>query len=91
MEINRETYKPNSHKYKAEQQKLEAEKKKIEKVVSGTAKVQKKTKAHKFADVFLSEDASSVKTYLLMDVIVPTVKNLIFDTIRNGAEVLIFG
>lgn len=88
-----ENYKPNSHKYKAEQKEKAdtEEKKKIEKVVTGGVKVRKKSPARKFTDIFVSDDVSNVKSYILMDVVVPTVKKLIFDTIRDGAEMLIYG
>ena len=56
-------YTPNSHKYKAEQ-KQTAEEKKIEKVVSGTVKTKKKSEIKKLTDVFVSEDASNVKSYI---------------------------
>ena len=50
-------YKPNSHKSKEEQKNSGAEKKEIKKVVQGTAKIKKKGKASKFAELFLAEDA----------------------------------
>ena len=66
--------KPNSNKYKQEQLKKE-ERPKINKVVRGTVK-RSKNSGSKLADVFISEDVSNVKNYILMDVIVPAVKKL---------------
>lgn len=74
-----EKYQANSHKAKAEKQ--AAEKKKVQKVVKGKVKVKKKGELNKFADMFISEDAVNVKSYILMDVIVPLVKKGISDTV----------
>ena len=43
-----------------------------------------------FADVFISEDASSVKSYILEDVLIPGVKKLTVNAIKVAAE-MIFG
>ena len=81
--------KPNSNKYKQEQLKKE-ERPKINKVVSGTVK-RSKNSGSKLADVFISEDVSNVKNYILMDVIVPAVKKAISDVITNGIDMLLYG
>lgn len=86
-----ENYKPNSHKYKSEQQATGGERKKLEKVISGTAKAKKKSKAHKLTDVFISEDASSVKTYIFADVLVPALKKLVSDIVKDGIEMILYG
>ena len=62
-------YKPNSHKYKESQRTQTTEKKKVEKVVSG--KVHKKKK-NRFVDLFISEDAANVKSYVFMDFLYPS-------------------
>lgn len=83
-------FKPNSHRYREEQKEL-AEKKKVEKVVSGPVKTKKKNELRKFTDVFISEDANNVKSYVVMDVIVPAVKKLISDIITDGIDMLLYG
>ena len=82
-------YKPNSHKAKAEENSL-AEKK-VEKVISGTAKVRKKTGARKVADVFISEDAANVKSYIVMDVIVPAIKDVLSNVVKDSIDMILFG
>ena len=82
-------YQPNSHKAKAEQTALEGQKK-VEKVIKGTAKV-KKNEFRKFADVFISEDVKKVKSYVLMDVLVPTIKKAIVDIVSDGVSMIFFG
>ena len=59
-------YKPNSHKSKEEQRSQEDQTRKIEKVVKGPVKVKKKGELSKLADVFISEDAKNVKSYVIL-------------------------
>lgn len=87
METN---YKPNSHKSKESKQ-ADGEAKKLEKVISGNAIVKKKSGVHKLADVFISEDASSVKSYVWSDVFVPTIKKLFCDIIKDSADIIFGG
>lgn len=83
-----EEYASNSHKSRAEAAKQEH---KVEKVVSGTVKTKKKTGLNKMANVFISEDAGNVKSYILMDVLVPAVKKAISDIVTNGIEMMLYG
>lgn len=80
-------YKPNSHRFK-EEVKSNEERKKVEKVVKGTVKTRKKSK---LADAFVSEDASNVKSYVVMDVVVPALKKLIADVVVNGIDMILYG
>ena len=82
--------KPNSNKYKQEQAELAAERPKVNKVVTGNVK-RSKNGGSKLADVFISEDVSNVKNYILMDVIVPAIKKAISDVITNGIDMLLYG
>lgn len=83
-------YKPNSHKYKKEQDNEKKEEKRVEKVIKGTAKV-KKNEIRKITDVFISEDVKNVKSYVLMDVLVPTIKKAIVDIVTDGINMIFFG
>ena len=65
--------------------------KKIERVVRGTAKVKKKSEASKLADVFIAEDASHVKEYIFMDVLVPAIKKAVSDIVTNGIDMILYG
>lgn len=84
-------YEPNSHAYKKQQAEKEQERKKNEKVISGTAKVKKKSELRKFAGNFISEDASSVKSYLLGDIVIPWVKDLVVDVVTDGINLIVHG
>lgn len=87
-----EEYRPNSHKSKETQKEGTAPPdKKVEKVISGSAKPKKKGEMQKFADVFISEDVGNVKSYILMDVLVPAIKKAISDIVTNGIDMILYG
>ena len=85
-----EEYKPNSHKYK-EDQNRSAPEKKVEKVITGTVKSKKKSEIRKFTDVFISEDINNVKSYILLDVLIPAIKKAISDIVTNGIDMILYG
>lgn len=55
------------------------EEKSLEKVVTGEVKVKKRSKGRKFIDLFINEDGTDIKEYLLLEVFVPAVKDTILD------------
>lgn len=58
----------------------------VEKVIEGTATVRKKTLGRKFSEVFFGgDDARSVWSYVMFDVMVPAAKDMIVDA---GSEAL---
>lgn len=83
-------YTPNSHRSKETQKPVPAEKK-IQKVVSGQVKTKKKSEFNKLADIFLPEDVSDVKSYILMDVLIPAAKKLIDDVVTGGIHMWLYG
>ena len=83
-------YPPNSHKYKEEQKSTASEEKRVQKVVKTPVKT-KKNEVRKFADIFISEDVSSVKSYIFMDVLVPAIKKAIYDIVTNGIDMFLYG
>ena len=85
-----EEYKSNSHVSKMENS-SNMEKKKIEKVVSGTVKTKKKSEMHKLKDIFVSEDAGNIKSYIINDVLIPTIKQTISDIVKNAIDMTLFG
>lgn len=85
-----EEYKPNSNKYK--NQNSDKPEKRVEKpVVSGKVKTKKKSEVRKFADVFVSEDVSTVTNYLLTDVLIPSAKSALSDLVKTGIDMLLYG
>lgn len=87
-----EEYRPNSNKYKLEQQENQepAEKEK-KKPIEGEASVQKKSAPRKLLDALLSEDVESVRRYLLNDLLIPTIKQTLYEMISNGSRMMILG
>ena len=85
-----EEYKPNSHKFREKQNETLTDKK-IEKVVRGKVKTKPKSGMSKITDIFISEDASNVKSYIMMDVLVPAVKKAISDIVRDGIDMILYG
>lgn len=86
-----EEYKSNSHKFKESQSQSLIEKKKVEKVVHGKVRTKPKSGISKISEVFISEDAANVKSYIVMDVLVPAVKKAISDIVRDGIDMILYG
>lgn len=87
------TYLPNSNKSKmeaAEAKEQKPEERRVTKVVNSKPKT-KENKTRKFADLFISEDASNVKSYIFMDVLVPAVKKAISDIVTDGIDMILYG
>ena len=86
-----EEYPSNSNKVKEAKRQQALTEKKVEKVITGTAKTRKKSEIRKFTDVFISEDVNNVKSYILMDVLVPAIKKAISDIVTNGVDMILYG
>lgn len=79
-----EDYASNSHKSKSQQlDDSPQQEKRIEKIVSGAVTAKKKTKLNKLTSLFIPEDVNDVKAYVMEDVIVPAIKDIILDTIQT--------
>lgn len=85
-----EDYKPNSNKYKKEAEAAKVDKN-LKPVVNASAKVKQKSEGRKLLDVFVSEDVSNVKSYILMDVLVPAIKKAIDDIVSDGIHMILYG
>lgn len=79
----------NSHKGR-DAKKQNPEGKRAEKVVKGKVKT-KKNEMRKLTDVFISEDIVNVKSYILMDVLVPAIKKAIYDIVVNSLDMSLYG
>ena len=80
-------YPDNSHSAREQRQNPGQAERKLEKVVNGGTKTRKKSEVKKFANIFVPEDTENVKSYILMDVIVPGIKNAIADVV----SIMLFG
>lgn len=91
IDINKlyENLPDNSHKARAEKKEV-VEEKRAEKVVHGKVKT-KKNEIRKFTGIFISEDVANVKNYILLDVLVPSIKKAIYDIVVNSLDMSLFG
>lgn len=84
-------YTPNSHKFR-EEKKAEStsERKRAEKVVRGAVKTKKKSGVYKLADIFIKEDVENVKTYVVQDIVIPTIRDTIWSVLTNSLEMFLY-
>ena len=83
----------NSHKSRADKKQLESpaqSEKRVEKVVHGKVTA-KKNEVRTWANMFISEDVTNVKNYIIMDVIIPSVKKAIYDLIVGTLDMSLYG
>lgn len=64
--------------------------KRAKQVIKGEAIIRKKSALAKIRDAFIAEDADKVGSYILLDVLVPSIKKAIVDIIKSSAD-MIFG
>ena len=76
-----ENYQPNSFKYKKEQEEKKQQERKAEKVVTAPAKTRKKNGVQRMLSTFISEDAKDIKSHIIDDIVIPTIKDLLMDTL----------
>lgn len=68
-----------------------SKRKKIEKVVTGSVKTHKPSPFKRLKDNFVEEDGSTVKQYIIFDVIIPGIKNIVADSLINTINMIFFG
>lgn len=87
-----EDIRPNSHRYKESLEASPKVKPKLQPIISqGKARTKKKNGLGKIAGSIISEDAQNVKSYILLDVLVPSIKKAISDIVVNGIDMLLYG
>lgn len=78
---------PNSNRYKEEQK----ERKKLAPVVTGKTISRKEGLGKKFAETFLSDDIHDVKRYIIQDVLIPSIRDGIYEMFTGGMSMLFYG
>ena len=81
-------YKPNSHKSKEASKEARTSK---APVVKTAAQTKKRSGLSKIADNFVAEDASSVGSFIVTDVIIPKAKDLLSAIIKQSVDMFLFG
>ena len=76
-----EEFKSNSHKTRENRSNTDSDKK-VEKIISGSAKSKKKNGIQKITNVFIPDDVDDVRSYIIEDIVVPAVKDIILDAVR---------
>ena len=84
------TYPGNSHKSKDVKKTAPTDEKKIQKRVSKPAKTKKKGELRKIAEEFIVADVKNIKTYVITDVLIPTIKDTIWDILTNTLDMFLF-
>lgn len=85
-------YQGNSNKAKEEAEKKEAlPEKNLTRITTGEVIVRRKPFGHKFKTIFFGGEFKEVVRYVTYDVILPGARDILFDTIRNGAHRTIYG
>lgn len=85
-DLNPLKYPPNS-----KSQKTESEKPRLERIVSSEVKTQKKSIFKRFGSAIISESPDSIGGYIVKEVVVPYIKDIIFDTIMNATSMAMYG
>lgn len=67
------------------------EKPRVKKVVKGPVVIKKPSVGQRLSNIFLGENATEVKSYIFLDVIIPSLKDLISDVITGGIDMLLYG
>lgn len=63
----------------------------LEKAVTGDVVQKKKGLQKRFKEVFLGADAKGTTTYIMVEVLVPAFRNMVFDAFQNGMQRFIYG
>lgn len=79
-------FKPNSNRFKEEQKSKEREVR-ATKVATGAVVPKKKS----VLSEFISEDAKNIKSYVVGDVLIPSIKKAVCDIVKDSIEMLLYG
>lgn len=82
-------YPSNSHKSKEEQKKQEE--KSVGQIVKTPAKRRRQGDLEKFARSIVAEDARTVRTNIVTNVLIPGFKELLYDIVTKGARIIFYG
>ena len=86
-----ENYPGNSKKERTEEAKSETARPEIKKIVTTSGTIRKASLGSRMRETFAGEGARETGTYVFFDVIIPAVKAMVFDTITQGADRILFG
>lgn len=88
------SYPPNSHKKRTEIEEGATKRsgsKGLEKIVTGEITERRRSLGSRIAESFAGDDMRSVGLYILQDVFIPAIKNMLSDAASQGVERMLFG
>ena len=90
--MNPNDLKPNSHRSRENTARdtKEKQERRAKPVVTGNVKT-KKNEGRKLMNLFISEDAGTVKSYVFMDVLVPAIKKAVYDIVVGSFDRFLYG
>lgn len=91
IKMNHEDFPSNSNHSKENQKEKEKKEKIAQMKTNGSVVAKKKNILEKLSDLFIKEHTDDVKEYIFLDVLVPMVKNTLWDIITGTSEMLLFG
>lgn len=65
--------------------------KKVEQITTNPVKTRKKPLGRRFLDLFMQGNPTGVAQYVLLEVVIPAIRDVVTDSISQGAERLIYG
>lgn len=71
--------------------KLAEEPEKVERVISGPAEQRKRGLGRQFKDTFVGGSGRMAMEYMVTDIVVPAIRDLMFDALQGGLDRLIYG
>lgn len=89
--MDNQSYPSNSFKSKEEKKEAASERHIVKSVVKGNVQQGRKSIGHLIKETFTPGDISDVKSYIIKDVIIPSIKTALSDVIKNGSDILLFG
>lgn len=87
----KDIYPNNSDRARIRQEQGDSEKPKVRKVTKGKVIQKKKSAFKRIKEAFGIHESQGVLDYIFYDIIIPATKNMLMDSIANGAEMAIFG
>lgn len=76
---------PNSKSHRPQQEKPKLE------PIATTVQTKKKPWYRRAADTFMAEDANSIGSFIVRDIVVPTIRDTIYDIITGGLSMAMYG
>ena len=89
--LKKEQFPANSHASKQEKAEEERKGHVSKPVVQAGVTQKKRSFGKRFAETFLGEDVDSVGSYILLDVLIPAIRDTIVNIVQSGIEMLIYG